>query len=904
MNNKADVNRRVLAIQAKKKRHKPNKKRGKANGNAGGGGGGGGQQHMSQNEGNDATPSPSDAVIANHLQDDNSELKSPGSMPDVCGISSKISKSFCAAPSSSGSNSLAGNTPITGSSNTLDESVTYIGGTNTSAKKCSTYIQSSGVSNDEYLPQENYLEHLNHDDYLHYHQQQHYVDPIYHAEYVKKQQIIQQQQEQQQQLYQYPPRSSSNDSEESELNSENEEQELKEDYCKGGYHPVNIGDLFQGRYHVVRKLGWGHFSTVWLCWDLQEKRYVAIKIVKSAQHFAETARDEIKILKSVRDSDPNNPRRQKTVQLLDDFKITGVNGTHICMVFEVLGDNLLKLIRKSNYRGIPIENVKTITRQVLEGLDYLHTCCKIIHTDIKPENVLLCVNENYVRKLANEATELYIMNFKMYPSFVSRAPKEYREPQITGKMSKNKKRKLKKKAKKRLELFRKQWDYLEQSGTSNEQPQDANVVKGENEDGVASLAGKCLQNGDASDVDNDEDDELQDDIAEEKAADADADDDDEHAMEEKVGQIKPKPSQSNNGRHQQDEAETTNAGASTSENKKKKKKKNKKKSNQQQQQQQQQQPQQQNEKPEKTVAGNSTTSSSSGSNTLKGEQNDSTSSSSVTLKGQLSQTANECGQKQKKQQQGQQQQIRPPTKPKNNNNKTNQKNSNQKNTNHSQTQQQQQQQQQQQPQQLQLHQQPHQLQLHQPIVSNGPPSESEIRQSKKDPALEACDFDVKIADLGNACWVDKHFTEDIQTRQYRSLEVILGAGYDTSADIWSTACMAFELATGDYLFEPHSGDNYSRDEDHIAHIIELLGPIPPHIVFRGAYATHSFNRKGELRNITGLRPWGLVDVLHEKYEWSLDEAEAFAEFLKPMLQFDPAKRATAAECLKHPWLRR
>ena len=31
--------------------------------------------------------------------------------------------------------------------------------------------------------------------------------------------------------------------------------------------------------------------------------------------------------------------------------------------------------------------------------------------------------------------------------------------------------------------------------------------------------------------------------------------------------------------------------------------------------------------------------------------------------------------------------------------------------------------------------------------------------------------------------------------------------------------MAFELATGDYLFEPHSGDDYSRDEDHLAHII-------------------------------------------------------------------------------------
>lgn len=51
--------------------------------------------------------------------------------------------------------------------------------------------------------------------------------------------------------------------------SEDEEQEDSSDYCKGGYHPVKIGDLFQNRYHVTRKLGWGHFSTVWLCWDLK-----------------------------------------------------------------------------------------------------------------------------------------------------------------------------------------------------------------------------------------------------------------------------------------------------------------------------------------------------------------------------------------------------------------------------------------------------------------------------------------------------------------------------------------------------------------------------------------------------------------------------------------------------------
>ena len=53
----------------------------------------------------------------------------------------------------------------------------------------------------------------------------------------------------------------------------------------------------------------------------------------------------------------------------------------------------------------------------------------------------------------------------------------------------------------------------------------------------------------------------------------------------------------------------------------------------------------------------------------------------------------------------------------------------------------------------------------------------------------AGDLKVKLADLGNACWVDRHFTEDIQTRQYRCIEVLLGCGYCTAADIWSTACM-------------------------------------------------------------------------------------------------------------------
>ena len=69
----------------------------------------------------------------------------------------------------------------------------------------------------------------------------------------------------------------------------------------GGYHAVSVGDVFSsGRYTIQRKLGWGHFSTVWLAWDARRAQAVALKIQKSAQHYTEAALDEITLLREVR----------------------------------------------------------------------------------------------------------------------------------------------------------------------------------------------------------------------------------------------------------------------------------------------------------------------------------------------------------------------------------------------------------------------------------------------------------------------------------------------------------------------------------------------------------------------------------------------------------------------------
>ena len=102
--------------------------------------------------------------------------------------------------------------------------------------------------------------------------------------------------------------------------------------------------------------------------------------------------------------------------------ISGPHGIHVCMVFEVLGHNLLKFIIESNYEGIPLLNVKVIIKQVLEGLTYLHTKCGIIHTDIKPENVLVVAEEDDVRHMAGQAVFQYKHHLELPVSSVSSAP--------------------------------------------------------------------------------------------------------------------------------------------------------------------------------------------------------------------------------------------------------------------------------------------------------------------------------------------------------------------------------------------------------------------------------------------------------------------------------------------------
>ena len=161
---------------------------------------------------------------------------------------------------------------------------------------------------------------------------------------------------------------------------------------------------------------------------------------------------------------------------------------------------------------------------------------------------------------------------------------------------------------------------------------------------------------------------------------------------------------------------------------------------------------------------------------------------------------------------------------------------------------------------------------------------------------------VKICDIGNACWFNNHFSTIIQTRQYRSPEVILGINYNETSDIWSLACIIYELITGDFLFNPISSDTFSKNDSHLAKFMEICGKMPKNFVQRGEFWKKYFDKNGKLKRIEEVNYINLKQILIQKHHLKENDAQALYDFLKPMLEYFPEKRISARELLRHPWL--
>lgn len=455
------------------------------------------------------------------------------------------------------------------------------------------------------------------------------------------------------------------------------EDEGLEDYKKGGYHPIFVGEVLIGRYVILQKLGWGHFSTVWLARDTRYQTYVAIKVQKSATHYLEAAFDEVEILqKAVKHAlDPswieelktfyNGKQRQfgrddcHIVQLLNAFIYQGPYGRHFCMVFEILGVNLLKVIKRYDYKGIPLAICRRMARQILLGLHYLHSHCGIIDTDLKPENVLICLDKAELKEIHDR-------------------------------------------------------------GQLNQQKR------------IQERANKIRQHVRAfNDIPEGSD---------------------------------PEPREQERLAHELQQMQV--------------------------------------ERPATTKTGRR-------------------------------------NQKKKRRQQ---------------------------------------------------------KQLEADVGACTAKAEELVRAGLSE------NFRVKIADLGNGCWTHFHFQPEIQTRQYRSPETILGVNYNPTADLWSFACMLFEMLIGDFLFDPKKNPSFRTSEDHLALMMELLNRFPREFSTVGSNSKHYLTQQGHLKKIGSLNFLGLRDVLVKFHNVRESEAAALTDFLLPMLRVDPRSRATAAEMLRHPWL--
>ena len=526
--------------------------------------------------------------------------------------------------------------------------------------------------------------------------------------------------------------------------------------------------------------------------------YVAIKIQKAAQQYIDAAYDEVEILQELgkhnfdkewieslkeyykddkeKLADIETTENSKVVQLLNSFIYHGQNGRHFCMVFEIVGVTLLELIKRYNYKGIPLPYIRIITKQILIGLDFLHRMCHIIHTDLKPENVLVCLTKDELKEI--QATgHLNIQKSdkkKKNKNNISTANTSTNlndskinldeKNQMTGKQARKKRQKFRKKQIKKMEkmgmspqeIEKKMTEIMKQKKSSIQEKDEENI-----------------------DVDNFDIDELI-----------------ERPRISSVPKININGNQKDEDNYQYDEEEDNYLDSNPPYN----------------------------------------------INIMEYSKN---------LQRYLKEKTRILHDEDYRRNMIEKNNILTSEVSDQEKSKMMKK-------------------------------------LSEKMTRRGP----EI-----DPSIE-----VKICDIGNACWFNHHFSTIIQTRQYRSPEVILGINYNETSDIWSLACMLFELATGDFLFEPRKGDTFSKNDDHLAQIIEAVGKMPKNFALSGLDSYKYFDKKGKLRRIKNLIYFPIKDILVKKYHFKEKEAKAFSDFLMPMLEYYPEKRASARDLLRHPWL--
>jgi len=155
-----------------------------------------------------------------------------------------------------------------------------------------------------------------------------------------------------------------------------------------GHMVYCLGDILADEYTILGVLGEGTFGRVLECWDSVARARCAVKVIRNVQKYRDAAMIEIEVLKTLSGGDPlGGGESFNCITLRRAFEYRG----HVCMVFDKCGPSLYDFLRANRYKPFHPSLVQAFCKQLLVSVEYLHSL-RLVHTDLKPENVLLMTN--------------------------------------------------------------------------------------------------------------------------------------------------------------------------------------------------------------------------------------------------------------------------------------------------------------------------------------------------------------------------------------------------------------------------------------------------------------------------------------------------------------------------------
>lgn len=201
---------------------------------------------------------------------------------------------------------------------------------------------------------------------------------------------------------------------------------------------------YNNRYLCLKYLGRGTFCRVWLVYDIENNEFYAMKV--QFPKYYEDSQDELKINKIIN----NSQRESRLIKLMDSFTYTD-GGKHTCFIYELMGGTLLDIFKAYEDDNIPMNLCKKIIKELFLSLAELHSL-NIIHTDLKPENIMIKKKNENIDKIVQTLRPLNLK--ETYDKIViDNLPEDFSE------YNKIKKKKIKKRIKERS--FKKLSDFVE-----------------------------------------------------------------------------------------------------------------------------------------------------------------------------------------------------------------------------------------------------------------------------------------------------------------------------------------------------------------------------------------------------------------------------------------------------------